>query len=337
MKKPAVVYIEKGKNTFPDKKVFRDKLNQLADFDLIEDGSELSEEELAELLRQYDIFITGRSYVKVPDEIAENPGKLKYICGLTGTQRPFVKLKHIKSDLLVSNWGDAPANGIAEGAMTLLLAVMKDIRPQIETLNEDGWKLDSKKYVGGTLHNMDLGIYGLGVIGRRFVEMIEPFAPVIRVFDPYIDVLPESCQKVEALEELFEKSQTVVLHAGLSEETKKSVTAELLAKLPDNGIIVNTARGAIIDQDALFAELKKGRLRAGLDVLADGDWLEPGHPAKKWENAIFTTHKIARNNFIKNENKLNRNEEIVLENIERFSKGEDLLYLFDEERFQRST
>ncbi|MFW5788178.1 MAG: NAD(P)-dependent oxidoreductase [Halanaerobiales bacterium] len=337
MSKPKILYIDNGNNTFPDKDIFLNKLKQLGDFDLIEDGSNMSEDKKADLIRKYDIYITGRSYMAVPEEIADDPGKLKYICGLTGTQRPFITLEHIEAGLLVTNWGDAPADGIAEGAMTLLLAVMKDIRPQIETLNEDGWKLDSDEYVGGTLKYMKLGIYGLGVIGERFVELVEPFKPELYVFDPYVEQLPESCRRVASLEELFSKCQGVVIHAGLSEETKNSVTASLLGLLPDKGIIVNTARGAIIDQEALFAELEKGRLRAGLDVLADGDWLEPGHPAKKWENAIYTTHKVARNNFVNNKDKLERNEEICLNNIERFVNGDELEYVMDKERFLRST
>lgn len=337
MKNPKILYIDNGKNTFPDKNIFLDKLNQLGDFNLIEDGSDLSEKKRAEIIREHDIYITGRSYMSVPGSIAENPGRLKYICGLTGTQRPFINLEHIEAGLLVTNWGDAPADGIAEGAMALLLAVLKDIRPQVEKLNEDGWKLDADKYVGGTLKNMKLGIYGLGVIGAKFVELAEPFQPELYVFDPYVDQLPQSCQRVDSLEELFSKCHGVAIHAGLSEETKKSVTASLLELLPDQGIIINTARGDIIDQKALFSELKKGRLRAGLDVLADGDWLEPGHPAKKWENVIYTTHKIARNNFIKNEDKLDRNEEICLNNIERFIKDKELHYVMDKERFMRST
>jgi phosphoglycerate dehydrogenase-like enzyme len=88
----------------------------------------------------------------------------------------------------------------------------------------------------GRLEEAPVGIYGLGVVGRRFVAMLRPFNPVIRVYDPYVKELPEGCERAESLEALFSQSRIVVIHAGLPDATYKSVNAEMLARMPDHGI-----------------------------------------------------------------------------------------------------
>jgi len=274
----------------------------------------------------------------IPEEIAGNPGQLKYVCNITGELRSYVPFSLIESGMLVTNWGDAPSDTVAEGAMTLLLAVMKNLRDHIETVAAGGWRIPTLG-TKGSLNGCDVGIYGMGVIGRRFVELIRPFRPVLRVFDKYVTDLPEGCTTVGSLEELFKTSRIIVLHAGLSPETRHSVSAGLLSLLPDNGIIINTARGGIIDQDALFKELKSGRLRAGLDVLDGeaGDCLREDDEARQWSNLILTSHQVSDTAWGSDQTLENVMRRVCLENIERFSKGGEPLFRMTAERFQHST
>jgi phosphoglycerate dehydrogenase-like enzyme len=110
-----------------------------------------------------------------------------------------------------------------------------------------------------------------------------------------------------------------------------------MAKLPDQGIIINTARGAIIDQVALFDELKSGRLRAGLDVLWP-DNLPENHEARQWENLIWTCHQFSSiawpSEGIAGEL---GHYQIHLENIKAFSEGKPLQFVIDEIRYLRMT
>jgi phosphoglycerate dehydrogenase-like enzyme len=109
--------------------------------------------------------------------------------------------------------------------------------------------------------------------------------------------------------------------------------------LPKYGIVVNTARGAIVDQEALFAELKSGRLRAGLDVL-DPDTLPPDHEARRWENLIWTCHSIGGGLWPTDgapPAELAPHQEICLDNLRRFLRGEPLRFVMDEVRYARST
>ncbi len=310
---------------------FIDALNELGELTIIENGERLSDAECAARIRECDVLLTSWGARPVPAELARNPGRLRYVCNLTGTLRAFVPLEIVESDIPVTNWGDAPANRVAEGAMTLLLACLKNLRQRIETVRAGGWAPPEGMY-SGTLEKANVGVYGLGVIGRRFVEMLRPFGATMRVFDPYVDELPAGCERAASLEELFASSEIIVVHAGLSDETRGSITAELLAKLPDHAVIVNTARGAIFDQDALFAELERGRLIAGLDVL-EPDRLPADHPARQWPNVIFTAHHLSK----VTRPGMERMHEICLENLRRFQAGEPLRFVMDRERYLRST
>ena len=175
------------------------------------------------------------------------------------------------------------------------------------------------------------------MIARRFIEMLRPFGAIVRVFDAYLNDPPPDCQVVGSLKELFAASEAVVIHAALTPETHNTVTAQLLALLPDGGVVVNTARGGIVDQPALFKELESGRLRAGLDVL-EPDRLEPAHPARKWENLILTCHTISHGPAPNaTRPRLARCEQYCLENLRRFVAGEPLQFIMDSVRYRRST
>jgi len=333
--KTKLLYIGDKSSRMPTSGIFIEELKKIGDFTFIEDGSEIPLDERLSLYRQTDILLTTWSALRVPDELADDPGNLKYICHLTGEVSPYLSVKIIEAGIKVTNWGDAPSNEVAEGAMVLLMSIMKDMHGRIQVIRNDRQKLDAQSW---TLQGMHLGLYGFGVIGRRFAEMAHVFGPVIKVFDPYVNEVPNYCTKVDSLEELFSQSEAVAIHAGMTEETRGTVNAELLAMLPDYGIVINTARGGIIDQNALFAELESGRLRAGLDVLDLGDRLPEGHPARKWENCIFTHHGISTHKPMpKSGEILTKYQEICLDNLNRYINGQQLRFVMDRTRYLRST
>jgi phosphoglycerate dehydrogenase-like enzyme len=314
---------------------FRNAIEALGPLTIIEDGARLSDDQMAALVREHEVYLAGWGSRRLPLSLAGDRGKLRYICGITGAMREFVPIELIEAGIPLTNWGDAPANGVAEGAMALLLACVKDLHYRVQRIRDGAWRPAPGH--GGTLSGLDVGIYGCGVIGRRFVELLQPFRPVIRIYDPYVETLPPHCQRAGSLVELFQRSQAIVIHAALSSETENSVTADLLAMLPDSGIIVNTARGAIIDQDALFAELSRGRLRAALDVTAPEE-LPRDHPVRKLDNLILTAHCIEHGWPRQHgDSNLENAERVCLENLRRFVAGKPLKFLMDAQRYRRST
>jgi phosphoglycerate dehydrogenase-like enzyme len=289
--------------------------------------------EVARRIREADVLLTGWGHAPIPPEIAANPGNLRYICHLTGEMTRTVPIEVIRSPIPVTNWGDAPAFEVAEAAFGLLLACLKNLRPHIEAKRSgDGWRIPESSI--GSLYNLRLGIYGFGFIGRAFYDLCQPFQPRITVYDPYAADCP--APRADSLEELFANSDAVVIHAGLTDETRHSITERHFALLPDHGIVVNTARGGIVDQEALFAELATGRLRAALDVLDDTDSLLPDHPARQYPNLILTAHQVAHVDW-PDTNGWQRFHAVALDNLRRFHGGAPLRFIMDETRYLRST
>lgn len=317
--------------------LFIKELRALGDLTIVPNASSLPVAKVAAAIRDCDVVLSGWGAAAIPEELASNPGKLKYVCHITGEMRYCIPLAIIDTGILVTNWGDAPANAIAEGAFSLLMAVMKDLHRHILQQRGMNAALD-KSPVGGGLEGTDVGIYGLGVIGRRFAEMLRPFNPVIRVYDPFATDLPSDCVRVETLEELFGQSRVVVIHAGLNDVTRHSVTAALLARLPDNGILINTARGGIVDHTALCKEVRAGRLRAGLDV-TDPEPLPMDHPLRQCPGCIITPHCVGTwwPEDLNRPPRLDKLHQICLDNLRRFMRGEPLQFQMDRKRYLLST
>lgn len=333
----SVLYVSSGTESSRDlPEVFRDALNSIAELTVYTGGS-YTDQELCSLLRQYDVYLVSRHSAPVPSAIADDPGRLRLIQAAVGSLKRYVP-RSVLSVVPTCNWGDAPAQEIAEGTLMLLLATLADLHHHIMTKRRGYWKVD-KEYHGGKLSSEDVGLYGFGFIGRRFAEMLHAFDCTVHVFDPYAEELPSSVVRHSNLETLFDSCSIISIHAGLTPETRRSVTADLLARLPDHGVIVNTARGGIIDQSALFDELSTGRLRAGLDVLDDPDTLPEDHAARSWENLILTAHQAHLHWPLdgKQPTTLTRAQEYALKNLERLKTDQPLHWRVSESAFDRMT
>lgn len=325
---------------------FKQALEPIGNLTIIENALQMDPEVIAEHMRAHPILITGWNTVQVPNALIENPGQLKYLCHLNGGLKETITKDFFKTNIPVTNWGDAPAFEVAEGSLTLLLACLKNLRGQIHDKQSGLWNdnFNGPSLLGGSLRNLRVGLYGFGAIARRLAEMLRIFDPIITVYDPYVSDFPDYVQTVDSLEILFENADAVSIHVGINGKTRQSVTAELLAKLPDNGIVINTARGKVVDQVALFKELESGRLRAGLDVLDDpdaGDHLPTGHPARQWPNLILSAHAISMNHWptpmTAPNCPLQTFHEYALQNLNRFIQGQPLENLITEDMFLRMT
>lgn len=298
-------------------------------------------EERMRLARAHDILVSTPAPL-LPDALARDPGRLKYVCCLHGGIRGVVSRDLLQAGITVTNWGDSPGHGLASLSMTLLLALLRELPAQIDEVRQKRWRLDDhcpvrERVWGGQAEDLRVGIYGLGFAGRAFLPMARGMGFVLSGYDPYVNPWPDGVRRADSLPALFDDIDALVICAALTDETRNTVTRELLARLPDGGIVINTARGGIIEQDALFAELLNGRLRAGLDVLAPDhvDYLEPDHPVRQLPNCILTCHVGPTNRFSKPD--LGRNERYALENIRRFIAGQPLQWVVDLTRYSRMT
>lgn len=314
------------------------KISQIPglELDIVDDWSEQSSEEILNRIREYDILLLSRApqLSAHSAELADHPGHLKYICYMHGGLTNAVGLPIIQSPITVTNWGDHPGEELAFTSLVLLFALLKDLPSRMMSVRR-GEKPDIAS-VGGTVKGLRVGVYGYGFAGKSFVKLLLPLGADVCIYDPYAQDIPADCTQVDSLEGLFEDIHCLGIHAAWTPETEKSITAALLARLPDQGVVINTARGAIIDQDALFAELKSGRLRAGLDVLHP-DHLPENHEARQWENLIWTGHRGGKTVPWAGEDSWTRRDEVVLENVRAFVEGRPLHYVIDEKRYALMT
>lgn len=320
---------------------FRNELKAFGTLKLLENTRDWSDDAVIEEVRRHDVVFLNWGARRLPEALAEDPGKLRYICNLTGEIRPYVSRRFIEAGISVSNWGHLPAAKVAEGALALLMTVLKQVVPVQQSIRDGNWS-GTRDLLTGSVNGLHLGVYGLGVIGNTFLKMVRPLQPELSAFDPYVKDWPENVRRAESLAELFDHSDAVVVLAALTAETRHSIDAGMLARLPDGGIVINVARGAIIDQPALFRELESGRLRAGLDVLdTDGkDYLPPGHPGLHWPNLVLSGHRISGspwNQTLHQEEALLPHHEIALGNLKLFVSGKPLQFSFDLERYDRTT
>lgn len=240
--------------------------------------------------RSVEIVLTGRGSPKLPLELAQDFGRLRWLCHWHGTIRHLCDKKLVEAGLLVTNWGDA-VDGVAEGAMALLLCQLKQL-PALDAFTK-GQSADERVYqmFPCTLKGRDVGLYGFGPIGQHMARMLAPFGARIAIYDPFAKDVPRKIRQCATLRDLFATCQVISIHCGLNHQTQDSVTGELLALLPQGGIVINTARGGIVDEAALAELVKQGRLLAGIDVIRDeGKWQES--PLAPLRGSVLSHHRI---------------------------------------------
>lgn len=180
------------------------------------------------------------------------------------------------------------AVSVAEHAFWMMLELAKRGREHDAALRAGNWHWR----LGN--HAIELGgrrllLVGCGRIGRELASRALAFGMTVDVFDPFAPA-PEHCRKVEALEPALALADVVSLHLPRTAATVNLFDAEMLARLRPDAILINTARGGIIDETALVEALKAGRLRgAGLDVF-DQEPLPEGHPLTGLPHALLTAH-----------------------------------------------
>ncbi len=191
-----------------------------------------------------------------------------------------------------SNWG-----AVAENTFAFMLALLKNLKARDAHVKEGGWR-DMKlagTYIGPRLDGyagITLGIIGLGRIGGRLADLFQPWRIKILACDPYVDeskFVHHNATPVD-METLLRESDVVTTHCNLTKETTNLIGAKELGQMKSSAILVNAARGPIVDVDALFDALEADQIAgAALDVLAE----EPpadDHPLIGREDVILTPH-----------------------------------------------
>jgi phosphoglycerate dehydrogenase-like enzyme len=268
------------------------------------------------LLSKADACLASWGVARFDEDVLASAPRLKAVAYAAGSVKPIVSDALWDRDILVTS--AAPALGVMVAYTTLALMIVgvKHIFPLSRQVREGSWR-EGPHWPSRELLRKTVGIIGASHVGRRVIQLLEPFDTVTLLYDPYVS--PEEAArlgvtKVE-LDELLRRSDIVSVHAPALPETRHMLNAERLASIKDGAILINTARGMLIDEAALIAELSKGRFFAFLDV-TDPEPPAPDNPLRRLDNVVLTPHLAG---IVEDASRLG---EMEVEELRRFFHGE---------------
>ncbi|MFZ3151413.1 MAG: hydroxyacid dehydrogenase [Anaerolineaceae bacterium] len=222
--------------------------------------------ELLKIIPEYDAMII-RGRTKLTAEVFAAATKLKVV-GRMGVGVDNIDLNAAKAhNITVVNAAVATSAAVAELAMGLMLSLVREIPRADASMKTETWL--KKEFNGTELNGKTLGVIGFGNIGRLVGKYASTFGMQIIAYDPFrdADYMHANGAEAASIDEIFEKADVITLHLPLTEQGKHLLNDEAFAKMKDGVLIVDAARGGIIDEAALLRALKSGKVRgAGLDV-----------------------------------------------------------------------
>ncbi|TET13990.1 MAG: hypothetical protein E3J81_07600 [Dehalococcoidia bacterium] len=259
------------------------------DWILVDRGDE---QELMEKVPGVDILVGARN--RMPRQVIERADRAFFIqqcsAGYDNIDLKAAKEKGIK----VSNSGGAGVIPVAEHTIMLMLAISKNLMKSDRTMKAGEWIFGECIGRVYELRDKMLGIVGLGKIGAQVARLAHAFGMKLQYFDPYradASDLGLPINKV-SLEELLKTSDFVSIHALLTPETRGLIGRKELEMMKETAYLINTSRGAIVDEEALADVLEEKRIRgAGIDVYGEhGDPPDKSSKLLKQENVVLTPH-----------------------------------------------
>ena len=245
-------------------------------------------DELLKIIGDYDALII-RSGTKVNAEVIEAGKNLKVV-GRAGVGVDNVDVKAAtRKGILVMNTPAANIISAAEHTMAMMMALARNIVWADASLKEGEWK--RSKFTGFELNGKTLGIVGIGRVGGEVAKRAKSFQMKMIGFDPYIppEVAVKLGVRLMPLEQVIEEADIITVHAALTPSTHHLINKDLIARMKPNAIILNVARGELIDEEALYEALKEKRIAgAALDVFSK----EPptGSNLLTLDNIVVTPH-----------------------------------------------
>jgi D-3-phosphoglycerate dehydrogenase len=200
-----------------------------------------------------------------------------------------------KRGVTVVNTPGRNASAVAEFTIGAILAETRLITRGHDALRRGEWRGDLYRAdrTGEELSEMTVGVIGYGEIGTRVVRLLKAFGCRILVADPYVQLsaadLADGVEQV-ALDKLLAESDIVTLHPRVTKETEKLIDAETLARMKPSAILINTARGPLVDYDALHDALVNKRIRSAMLETFSIEPVPPDWPLLKLENVTMTPH-----------------------------------------------
>ena len=246
----------------------------------------LTEDELIPLLDGCDGYLAGLDFIT--ERVIESAENLRVISRYgTGCDRVDLQAAG-KHGILVTNTPGANADAVADLTLGLMLAVARTI-PALDRAAKSG---EWPRHTGIELGGKTLGILGFGMIGKKVAQRAAGFNMTVTAYDPYMDEVYAKKTGVVSgeLEQVIAGSDFISLHLPLTDATKNIINNDSIEKMRPGTIVINTSRGGLIDEEALFQALERKHLGgAALDAF-EKEPPDAGKPLYQLPNVVITPH-----------------------------------------------
>lgn len=281
------------------------------------------------VLADTELLVTGWGCPPLDAAALASAPRLRAVVHAAGSVRGHITDACWERGIEVSSAAAANALPVAEYTVAMILLsgkrVLERARDYRSQRHHDDW-LTTPSVVGN--YGRTVGILSASLIGRRVIELLRPYDLRVLLHDPYVSKAEAAELGVRpvGLGELFAQSDLVSVHTPLLPATRGLVSRELLMSMRPDAVVLNTSRGAVVDQDALVDVLRLGRVRAVLDV-TDPDALPAGHPLWECENALITPHLAGSQG-----NEWQRLVDLAVSEAERWAAGDGFAHPVRRER-----
>jgi phosphoglycerate dehydrogenase-like enzyme len=268
------------------------RLAEVASVRAPQDG-DMTAENLPNLVDGAVAVITGWGTPPLDETLLAHAKSLKLVAHAAGSVRHLVPFAAIEEGRLhVTHAAIHIGEAVSEFVMAQVLSFLRHPAELADGMrNNEPWFDLRTRLLGRLLGEQTVGLLGAGYIGRIMMRLFRAFNARVLVYDPYLTEPQAYEMSVElcGLDDLLRRSDIVSLHVPSLPETRHMIGADQLAMIKDGALFINTARGAIVDEQALIAELRKGRFTAVLDVY-EKEPLSHDSPLRTLPNAILAPH-----------------------------------------------
>ncbi|MFG3102084.1 hydroxyacid dehydrogenase [Streptomyces sp. NPDC048182] len=281
------------------------------------------------VLADADLLVTGWGCQPLDAEVLAAAPRLRAVVHTAGSVRGHVTEDCWERGLDVSSAAAANAVPVAEYTLGMILLSGKQVLERardFRVARSRGRLLDLPPGLGN--YRRTVGILSASLIGRRVIELLRPHDVEVLLHDPYVDDADAAALGAErvGLGELFARCDTVSVHTPLLPATRGLVGRALIESMPAGAVLINTSRGAVVDQEALTDAVLAGRIRAVLDV-TDPEVLPPAHPLWDCDHALITPHLAGSEG-----NEWRRLADLALAETTRWASGAGFLHPVRRER-----
>ncbi|QLG29939.1 hydroxyacid dehydrogenase (plasmid) [Halorarum halophilum] len=294
--------------------------------------SNLTPDELIDHLEGVDVCMTGWGSPCIDREILQSVEdcQLELVTHIGGSVAAVVTDYAYDTDVAVCSANDVMAKFVGEYLIAGALTALRSFPSFHADMMAGKWDRDNERV--DTLFDKTVGFVGLGTIGKNFLDHLQSFDVNVIIYDPYIaeeDLAEWEAAELAGLEDVLTRSDLVSIHVSKTEETVHLMDEQRLGLLPDGCLLINAARGAIVDTEALLDELRTGRISAVLDVY-EHKKLEPDSELREIDNVVLTPHMAG--SAIRHPLTA-----AMINEVERFARDDPLQHRIPYEQFELMT